>query len=70
MKIPKEISAALKKRTKAAEDLMDVDSIITDFINEHGIAVEEYDYCTGVEMYANPYASEERVRNAILNHRG
>lgn len=69
MRIPKEISAALKKRTKAANDLNEADRIVSDFILDNGIAVEEEDFLTGVEMYANPFASECRVREAIKRHK-
>lgn len=69
MRIPKEISAALKKRTKAAIDLNKADSIVSDFIMENDIKIDDADYLTGVEMYANPYTSECRVREAIKKHK-
>lgn len=65
MKIPKYIENALDRRVRAAETLSDMDKIITDFINDNGIEAEECDYLTGVEMYANPCASAERIRKAI-----
>ena len=67
MKIPKYIDKLLDKRAKAAQQLMECDSIITDWIVAHEIEAEDCDYCTGVEMYANPYASADRIREAILN---
>jgi hypothetical protein len=69
VKIPRDVSAALKRRTKAAEELSDADTIVTRFIEENGIDVSDEDYCTGYEMYANPYASEIRVREAIKAHK-
>lgn len=69
MKIPKYIEKALRNRTIAASKFLDADYIITKFIMKHQIIVEEYDYNTGCETLANPAASEERVRKAILNHK-
>lgn len=67
MKIPNYINAALRRREKAALALMEADDIITKFIERHNIEVEEYDYCTGIEMYTNPTSSAARVREAIEN---
>lgn len=67
MKIPKYIDQALNLRTKSAVQLNKADTVIADFIIKNDIAVESYDYCSGVEMYANPYDSEDRIREAILN---
>lgn len=69
MKVPKYIRDALWRRCRAAEKLMINDSIVTDFINKYGIIVEDYDYCTGVEIYTNPHASMCRVVEAIENHK-
>lgn len=69
MKIPKYIEQALKRREKAAWALLSADYIITDYITKHNIEVEAYDYATGVEMYANPTASADRVRQAIAEHK-
>ena len=68
MKIPKYVDEALKKRTKAAIIVSKNDAIITDFINKHNIDANSEDYCGGVEMYANPYESEDAIRQAIENH--
>ena len=68
MKIPKYIERALDRRANAALDLMAADRIISDFIEEYHIEVEEADYLTGYEIYANPISSAYRVREAILNH--
>lgn len=69
MKIPLYIEQALKRREKAALALMSADYIITDYIDKHNIEVETYDYATGVEMYANPKESADRVRQAIAEHK-
>lgn len=68
MKLPKYIERLLDRRARLAIDLMAVDYKITEFINKYNIEVESYDYCTGVEIYANPYDSARRVKEAILNH--
>lgn len=65
MKIPKEIENALKRRVRAAIALLETDAIITDFIEKNEIKAEEYDYNTGIEMYANPLDSADRIRKAI-----
>lgn len=67
MKIPKYIEKALERRTRAAIQLINADIVVTNFICKHGINAEEFDYCTGYEIYANPEASAERVRQAILS---
>ena len=41
--------------------------VIFEFITKNDIDVESCDYAGGVEMYANPYDSAERIREAILN---
>ena len=68
MKIPKYIEEALRKRSKASVMLSKFDYIVTKFIEEHNIYVDEYDYNGGCEAIINPYESEERIKTAILNH--
>lgn len=68
MRIPKYIDEALIKRRKTAVKLANCDEIVTDFIIKHNIDVDFEDYCGGAEMYSNPYASEQAVREAILKH--
>lgn len=67
MKIPKYIDKLIERRAKLAEDLNSADHLLTEFIVKNKIDAEEYDYSTGVEMYANPCASAERIREAIRN---
>ena len=69
MKIPKYIEEALRKRSKASVMLSKFDYIVTKFIEEHDIDVDEYDYNGGCEAIINPYESEERIKTAILNHK-
>jgi hypothetical protein len=66
MKIPKRIENLIDKRTKLAQDLNSVDLELTNWIDKHNVEVESYDYCSGCEMYANPSASGERIKQAIL----
>lgn len=65
MKIPKCIEKLLDRRAKLAADLMTVDGELTEWIDENHIEVEACDYCTGCEMYVNPYESVARVKEAI-----
>jgi hypothetical protein len=69
MKIPKYIDTILKKRRRYASLLMDVSCALDDWLDKNNIECEEYDICTGVEMYVNPFDSERRVREAILKHK-
>jgi hypothetical protein len=41
------------------------DVIIVEFLEKHGIEVEEFDIVGGCEMYVNPYSSAARVLEAI-----
>lgn len=70
MKIPKEIEKALNSRVIAAQVLMQADSVVSKFIDDNNIKVEDYDYRTGCEMYINPQASADRVRKAIMDKEG
>lgn len=65
MKIPKYIDEALKKRTKYACKLADAMYIVDEWVDRHNIECEDYDTHTGVEIYASPHSSEQRVREAI-----
>lgn len=70
MKIPRRIEQAIDRRTRLAEELASACIIVDDFIKENGMddEVADYDWLTGVEIYANPSASGERVKEAIRNH--
>ena len=65
MKIPKRIEKMIDRRARIASDLNAIDSELAEWIEDNKIEVQEYDYCSGVEMYANPYASAERIKQAI-----
>lgn len=67
MKIPKYIDKLIERRVKLAESLNSADYLLSEFIVKNKIDVAEYDYATGIEMYANPCASAERIREAIRN---
>lgn len=65
-KMPKEFDAALKKRRKYAEKLLDEISKVDFYIREAGLEweVEDFDYATGCEVFCNPKDSEARIREA------
>ena len=65
MKIPKYIDDLIDKRMKLAESLACVDYKLSEWLDKNEIPVAPEDYRTGVEMYANPYESAERIRQAI-----
>lgn len=65
MKIPKYIDEALKKRTRYACKLDDAMQLVDHWLDENNIECENYDTHTGYEIYANPYSSELRIREAI-----
>lgn len=71
MKIPKYIEQALERREKYAEKLNEACAVVDKFIFKNGLddEIEDYDFCTGVEIYGNPSASAERIRQAIINHK-
>lgn len=67
MKIPKYIENKLDRRARLAEELMLIDLEISNWIDKNDVLVDTDDYRTGYEMYTNPYASAERIKQAILN---
>lgn len=71
MKSPKYIEKALEQRRKYAIKLMQVNSIVDNYIMKNHLdeEIELYDFGTGAEIFCNPYDSERRVKNAILNHK-
>lgn len=69
MKIPKYIDSLLKKRTYYACKLDTVSYALDKWLDKNEIHCKEYDTHTGCEIYCNPYDSERRVRNAILEKR-
>lgn len=71
MKLTKKIEALIDKRTALAAELMSVGSQIDQYIIDNGLEneVEDYDWLTGVEIYANPWAAGKRIKEAIRNHK-
>lgn len=65
MKCPKYIREALSKRAKCAALFMKWDCVICNFLEKYGIEVESYDVVTGCESYINPFASSNRILEAI-----
>lgn len=69
MEIPDYIDKLLTKRADLAAELMAVDGEITEFIINNHIDVSTDHYCSGAQMYIEPYASADAVREAIRTHR-
>lgn len=65
MKIPKRIEKMIDRRARIASDLNAIDYELAKWLEDNKIEAQEYDYCSGIEMYANPYASAERIKQAI-----
>ena len=70
MKIPEYISQALQRRTRAAFKFFENDHIIAEWLEKHDLYdnVENYDICGGCESLLNPAASEQRIREVILQN--
>lgn len=71
MKLTKEIEQLIDKRTRLAIKLSETGAKIDDFITKHEMEseVEEFDWLTGYEIYGNPIASGERLKEAIRKHK-
>ena len=71
MKLTKKIERLIDRRTTLAMELNEVSSQVDDFITEHGMEneVEDFDWLTGCEIYGNPIASGERLKEAIRKHK-
>ncbi|MBQ8218535.1 MAG: hypothetical protein IJZ79_02185 [Bacilli bacterium] len=67
MNVPKYIENALEMRAKHAEQFNHYDFIISNWIEKHDVITESCDTRGGVESIVNPYASSNRVLQAILN---
>lgn len=65
MKIPKRIKKALKKRTKAALQMKLLNMEIDNFIRDNNIPVDPEDYLNGSGIIETPFASVERIKQAI-----
>lgn len=65
MKIPKYIDIALRLRTKYACLLTNKCIVVDEWLDKNGIECGYYDIYGGCEIYANPYGSEQRIRECI-----
>ncbi len=67
MKLTKAEERIIDKRAKLAEQLFDVCKAVDDLIEEKGCEddIDESDWLTGCEIYVNPIASAERIKEAI-----
>ena len=54
MKCPQYIKDMLMSRAHHAERFTSLDVDIQEWLDKHGITVEEYDICGGCESYVNP----------------
>ena len=70
LKLTKKIERLIDRRAKLAMELNEVSSQVDDFIIKHGMEneVEDFDWLTGCEIYANPVSSGERIKEVIKRH--
>lgn len=66
MKIPNYVLDLIVKRRRYVEKAMDNAVSLQDWLDKHGIQIEDEDSVGGYEMFSNPYESARRVMNAIL----
>lgn len=67
MKCPQYIKDMLMRRARYAEEFTAIDFALGEWLDKHGIEVEEYDIRGGCESYVNPYDSSRRIIEAIEN---
>jgi len=65
MNIPKYIENAIEQRAKAAETFNHYDYVLSAWLDKNDICVESYDSHGGAESIINPWASADRVIEAI-----
>ena len=65
MKCPQYIKDMLNARANHAAKFTVLDVTIQEWLEKHGIEVEEFDICGGCESYVNPYDSSRRIIEAI-----
>ena len=70
MRLTKKMERLIDRRSKLANDLMDVCGEIDDFIEKNGLydEIASEDCFGGVEIYSAPYESGARVKEAIIAH--
>ena len=66
MKIPNYVLDLIVKRRRYGEKDMDNAVSLQDWLDKHGIQIEDEDSVGGYEMFSNPYESAHRVMNAII----
>lgn len=65
MKCPQYIKDMLMARANHAAKFTSIDVTVQEWLDKHGIVVEEYDICGGCESYVNPHDSSRRIIEAI-----
>ena len=68
MNIPKYVQKLIDRRCKLARRLAEVCWELDEWLDKNNIECETCDTHTGVEIYCNPYASKNRVIEAINKH--
>lgn len=72
MKIPKKIDTLLKKRTKLAQELTEVNIALEDWLENNGATLYDDEIkdavLSGVMIYCEPEGAEIVVREYIENH--
>ena len=70
MKCPKYIRDLCYKRANAASKFLDYDCAIYEYLEKNDIThiVQDYDILTGCESICNPFASADRIIQAIEEH--
>lgn len=60
----------IDRRTKLALKLLDACFAVDQLIEQKGASnlVEDYDWLTGCEIYANPVESGERIKEVLKKH--
>lgn len=66
MKIPNYVLDLIIKRQRYTEKAMDNAVSLQDWLDKHGIQIEDEDSVGGYEMFSNPHESACRVITAIL----
>lgn len=65
MKIPKYVQRLIDRRCNLACQLQIASCELDEWLEKNHIECEDYDVCTGVEIYCNPCDSKERIISAI-----
>ena len=65
MEIPKYIDNIIEQRAKSAEKFNHYDFELSEWLDKNNVVTESFDTRGGVEAIVNPYASADRIRQAI-----